>query len=102
MAGEKISVELYREEGENSRSIFAIADSDAFKIDGGDYGPKVKEFWGFDSYEFWTIVPREAWGSLLVAFAQEYLSGDDGVSKLRDLCRKHGVTHSWDSWVSHS
>lgn len=92
--------ELYRDDDENFRSVRARFDESKFCIDTQDMGPLTEEVWGDADYEFWTTVPKEAWGDLLMAFAKEFLSGDDkATDRLRDMCREHGVPYGWGSWV---
>lgn len=92
--------ELYREEGKHFRSVYARLDEEQFRIDTQDMGPLVEEVWGDSDYEFWTIVPKEAWGDLLMALAREFFGDDEkATDRLRDICRKHGVRHEWDSWM---
>jgi hypothetical protein len=92
--------ELYRDEGKNFRSVLARIDSDHFCIETQDMGPTTDEFWGDADYEFWTKVPKEAWGDLLMAIAKEFLVGDArATDRLRDIYRKHDVKHEWDRWV---
>jgi len=94
------SHELYRSEGQNFRSVRASVDDAQFKIDTQDMGPTTEEFWGDSDYEFWTTVPREAWGDLLMALAREFLADSPGATdQLHDICQKHGVEHSWDHWI---
>jgi len=67
---------LCEESGPQSRIVRVEASRDAFRIDTQDMGPATEQAWGDDDYEFWTIVPREAWPKLLVAFAAEFLADD--------------------------
>jgi len=91
--------ELYREDGKNYRSVSAHLSDERFSIETIDMGPAPEMFWGSDDYEFWTRVPKDAWGELLMAIAREFLSDDAGATeRLRDICRKHGVAHEWGSW----
>jgi hypothetical protein len=93
------SVELYREEGRHYRSVRVRLDADSFVIETQDMGPTTEEFWGDSDYEFWTTVPKAAWGDLLMALAEEFLNGDArATDRLRDICRKRGVRHEWASW----
>ena len=92
--------ELYRDDGTHFRSVSARLDDDQFRIDTQDMGPTVEEVWGDADYEFWTTVPKEARGQLLMALAREFLVGDaKATDRLRDICIKHGVQHTWDHWI---
>jgi hypothetical protein len=64
MREDRNSMELYRQEGENFRSVRATLEDDKFTFDTQDMGKLVEEMWGDSDYEFWTIVPKEAWGHL--------------------------------------
>ncbi len=95
-----MSFELYRQEGEEFRSVRVRVDTGAFVVDTQDMGPTTEAFWGDRDYEFWTSVKREAWGDLLIALAREFLANDpNATDRLRDICRRHGVAHEWDSWA---
>ena len=92
--------ELYRNEGKEFRSVRANLDDEKFVIDTQDMGPVVEEVWGDADYEFWTTVPREAWGDLLMALAKEFLAENPKATDvLRKICEKHQVKHAWESWV---
>jgi len=100
MSEDRSYVELYRKEGENFRSVCARLEEDKFTIDTQDMGPLVEEFWGDSDYEFWTIVPKEAWGQLLMAFTLEFLANNESATdRLRDICIAHGVPHERGSWA---
>ena len=97
---EKEPLELFRHEGKHFRSVCARVDAEKFQIDTQDMGPTTEEFWGDSDYEFWTTVPKEAWGDLLMALAAEMFAGDDkATDRLRDICRKHNVKHEWANWA---
>ena len=91
--------ELYRHDGIEFRSVRVRVDEYKFTIDTQDMGPTTEEFWGDADYEFWTTVPREAWGDLLVALAKEWFGNDPrATDKLRDICLKHDIRHEWQLW----
>ena len=93
-------IELYRDDGEHFRSVHAHLEEDKFRIETQDMGPTVEETWGDDDYEFWTTVPRKAWGELIIAMVTEFLSGDEhATDRLRDICQKHKVDHEWSQWI---
>lgn len=95
-----MSVELYRQEGSNFRSVRVRIEGDELILDTQDMGEVTESVWGDADYEFWTSVRREHWGDLLVALVVEYMSGrPDATDRLRDICREHDVPHVWDSWV---
>lgn len=94
------SVEIFRKEGEDCVSVLAGVNAGGFFINTEDSGPMVRKFWGMDEYEFWTEVPRDAWGALLIALAKEFLADANGQSRFREICRKHGVAHKTDHWLS--
>jgi len=60
---EKLSEEIYRQEGENFRSVMITLEADgSLQIDTQDMGPLVEEVWGDSDYEFWRRIPPEAAG----------------------------------------
>jgi hypothetical protein len=92
--------ELFRQDGINSRSVSARINQEEFRIDTQDMGPATEEVWGDADYEYWTTVPREAWGDLLMALTKEFLSGDaNATDKLLEICKKHNVKHKWEQWI---
>ena len=100
MTDETRSIEIYRHEGENFRSVCARLEDETFTIDTQDMGELVREFWGDGDYEFWTIVPKSAWGQLLMALSIEFLSNDPhATDRLRDICHQHGVPCERGSWA---
>ncbi|MBY9067723.1 hypothetical protein K1X12_12495 [Hyphomonas sp. WL0036] len=100
MSGEEKSVELFRQDGEEFRSVRASLREDQFMIDTQDMGKAVEAFWGDSDYEFWTIVPKEAWGQLLMAFSIEFFANDPrATDRLRDICATHGVPYDRGSWA---
>ncbi len=64
--------ELFRNESDNFRSVYARFDDRQFRIDTQDMGPTTEKFRGDADYEFWTTVPKDAWGDLLMALAREF------------------------------
>ncbi|PQA89144.1 hypothetical protein [Hyphococcus luteus] len=100
MADDGKSVELYRMEGDPFRSVCARLKQDEFTIDTQDMGELVKKIYDDGDYEFWTNVPKEAWGDLLFALAQEFFTGEaNATDRLRDICEKHGVKHKRGHWA---
>ena len=93
------SHELYRDDGENRRSVRVELREDEIVVHTHDTGPVVEVAWSDDDYEFWTGVKREDWGPLAVALIREFLSGrSDATDRLRTLCGEHGVEHTRGSW----
>ncbi|MCA8891330.1 MAG: hypothetical protein KDA56_05815 [Hyphomonas sp.] len=100
MSDDRNSVELYRQEGENFRSVRATLEGDKFTFDTQDIGKLVEEMWGDSDYEFWTIVPKEAWGQLLMALSIEFFTNDpQATDRLHDICIAHGIPHERGSWA---
>jgi hypothetical protein len=94
------SFELYRQEGANFRSVRVRIENDTLTLDTHDMGKTTEEVFGDSDYEFWTAVPKEAWGDLSLALIKEFLSGDPrATDRLREICAKHGVMHKWDRWI---
>jgi hypothetical protein len=65
------SHELYRETGENFRSVRIEITDEHLKLDTHDMGRATEEYWGDSDYEFWTVIERSEWAKLLTAFAKE-------------------------------
>lgn len=94
------TTELYREDGKFFRSVRAILDDEKFRIETQDMGPTTEEVWGDADYEFWTTVPKESWGELIMALTKEFLSNDSrATDRLRKICQEHGVDHEWNQWI---
>lgn len=100
MSDDQNSVELYRQEGENFRSVRATLAEDKFTFDTQDMGKLVEEMWGDSDYVFWTIVPKEAWGQLLMALSIEFFANDpQATDRLHDICIAHGIPHERGRWA---
>jgi hypothetical protein len=98
---EAYSAELYRQEGDNFRSVRLNVRSDgSIRLDAQDMGKLVEEVWGDDDYEFWVDVPATALHKLVFALIREKYSGRSGsVDEFRAFCTKEGIEHKWDSWT---
>jgi hypothetical protein len=92
------TVELYREGDKDVRIVRAQVDEKGFTLETQDLGPAAKKAWGDSDYEFWTSVPEEAWGQLLLALAQEYFADATATDRLADICKRHGVRYKWFSY----
>ena len=100
MSDDRKSVELFRQEGENFRSVYATLEAEKFTTDTQDMGKLVEEMWGDSDYEFWTIVPKDSWGQLLMALTIEFFANDPkATDRLRDICITHGVPYEGGSWA---
>jgi hypothetical protein len=95
------STELYRQEGDNFRSVRLSVNADgSIKLDAQDMGKLVKEIWGDDDYEFWVNVPATALPKLVFVLLREKYSGrDKAVDEFRAFCKREEIEHAWDSWV---
>jgi hypothetical protein len=98
---ETYSAELYRQEGENFRSVRLTVHSDgSVRLDAQDMGKVVEEMWGDDDYEFWVDVPATALHKLVFALIREkYLGRSGSVDEFRAFCAAQGIEHKWDSWI---
>ena len=77
-------------------------------ISGHDLGYLVEEAWGDSDYEYWYSLDRENTDRLLrvihgeqdpqEALLREF-SGEAGCRKLVEICKKHGIRYSFDSYV---
>ena len=77
-------------------------------VSGHDLGPFVKDFLGDDDYEYWYEFDRENTEKLMAAINGEEdpesallreFSGEDGCSKLRDLCNSKDIKYRFFSYV---
>jgi hypothetical protein len=99
MGTERASTELCREDGPNSRVVWLSIDAAGLRLETQDRGPRVEHIFGDTDYAFATHVPRAAFDDLLAALIQEHLSNDpQATDKLRDLCQRRGVDHSWSTF----
>ena len=98
---EAYSAELYRQEGDNFRSVRLNVRSDgSIRLDAQDMGKLVEEAWRDDDYEFWVDVPATALHKLVFALIREKYSGRSGsVDEFRAFCTKEGIEHKWDCWT---
>ncbi len=84
---ERLTVDLYRDKGDTSRSVYAyIHDNGDLVIHATDYGKAPQDTWGDDDYEFWvttearykhrvySALARNLFGWLGGAALQHYLS----------------------------
>jgi hypothetical protein len=90
---EKLSEEIFRQEGENFRSIMVTLEADGvLQVDAQDMGPLVKEVWGDSDYEFWCRIPPEAMGKLAYALIRKHYAGrEQAVDEIRALCAEASV-----------
>jgi hypothetical protein len=93
--------ELYRQEGDNFRSVRLSVDADgSIKLDTQDMGTLVKEIWGDSDYEFWVDVPASALPKLVfVLLREKYTGRDTAVDEFRAFCKQEEIEHEWDNWV---
>lgn len=77
-------------------------------ISGHDLGSSVEDSWGDDDYEYWYKFDRENTEKLMAAIHGEEdpesallreFSGEDGCSKLRDLCNSKDIKYLFSSYV---
>jgi hypothetical protein len=98
---ETYSAELYRQEGDNFRSVrLSVYADGSVRLDAQDMGKVVEEVWGDDDYEFWVDVPATALRKLVYALIREkYLGRSGSVDEFRAFCIENEIEHEWDSWV---
>jgi hypothetical protein len=86
----KISGELFREEGKESRFVDLRVNADgSMGLYTQDIGPTAKAFWGDDDYEFGVGVPAAALPKLVFALVREkYLGRANAVDEFREFCKK--------------
>ena len=95
------STELYRQEGDNFRSVrLSVAADGSVRLDAQDMGKFVEEVWGESDYEFGVDVPAIALRKLAFALLREKYAGRSGaVDEFRAFCEREDVEHEWDSYV---
>jgi hypothetical protein len=95
-----ISIEIFRQEGEESRVVdLSIQADGSLRFGAQDMGPTVEKIWNHDDYEFWVDVPPEALRKLLAALLREkYLGRSEAVDEFRTFCEKETIEHKWQSW----
>ena len=98
---EPLSEEIFRQEGENFRSIRINLEADGtLMLDAQDMGPLVQQVWGDSDYEFWCRVPPEAIGTLALALIKKLYAGrEQAVDEFRALCAAEGVLHESGSYA---
>ena len=101
MLSERLTEEIFRQEGDNFRSICVTLEPDgALMLDAQDMGPLVQEVWGDSDYEFWCRIPPEAAGKLAFALLRKlYANREQAVDELRALCAAEGVPHENGSYA---
>lgn len=89
------SEEIFRQEGDNFRSIMVTLGADGgLMLDAQDMGPLVKEVWGDSDYEFWCRVSPEAASKLAYALLKKlYANREHAVDELRALCTAENIPH---------
>src|SRR5208282_2433016 len=98
---EAYSTELYRQEGDNFRSVRLSVDADgSVKLDTQDMGKLVQEIWGDSDYEFWIDVPATALPKLVFALLREKYAGrDKAVDEFRVFCERETIEHTGGSYA---
>jgi hypothetical protein len=98
---ETYSVELYRQEGAEFRSVrLTVKPDGSVLVDAQDIGKSVAEIWGDDDYEFWVDVPATAIRKLVFALLRDRYAGRSGaVDEFNEFCEKEGIDHKWDNWI---
>ena len=98
---EAYSAEIYRQEGDEFRSIrLSVSAEGSVRLDAQDMGKLTQKIWGDDDYEFWVDVPATALPKLVFALIRDKYSGRNGsVDEFRALCEREGIEHTWDSWI---
>jgi|SRR5271155_25033 len=98
---ETYSVELYRQEGVEFRSVrLKVKPDGSVLLDAQDMGKTVKEIWGDDDYEFRVDVPATALHKLVFALLRDrYADRPGAVDEFNKFCEKEGIDHKWDNWV---
>ena len=97
----ELSEEIFREEGENFRSVMVTLEpGGGLMMDTQDMGKLVEEWWGDSDYEFWVKIPAEAAPKLAYVLLKKLYAGRAGaVDELRSLCAAEGIPHKNGSWA---
>ncbi len=95
------SAEVYRQEGDNFRSVNVSVDADgSLQLQAQDMGKRVEEIWGDSDYEFWVHVPSTEICKLAFALLREKYSGREGaVDEFRSFCKREAIEHEWGSYA---
>lgn len=98
---EPYHVELFRQEGEQFRSVRLSVHADgSVCLDTQDMGKLVEEIWGDSDYEFSVDVPAGALPKLVFALLKEkYLGRAGAVDEFQDFCKNAGIEHQWNSYA---
>ncbi len=98
---ERLSEEVYRQEGDNFRSIIATLEPDGvLMLDAQDMGPLVQEMWGDSDYEFWCRIPPEGAAKLAYVLLRKLYAGrEHAVDELRALCAAENIPHENGSYA---
>lgn len=98
---EKLSEEIYRQEGDNFRSVMVTLSEDGgLMVDTQDMGRLVEEYWGDSDYEFWVKIPPEAASRLAYVLLKKLYAGRErAVDEVRELCAAEKIPHENGSWV---
>jgi hypothetical protein len=97
----QLSEEIFRQEGDNFRSIIVTLEPDGtLMLDAQDMGSLVKEVWGDSDYEFWCRIPPEAAAKLAYVLLKKLYAGrEQAVEELRTLCAAENIPHENGSYV---
>jgi len=98
---ETYSIELYRQEADNFRSVrLAVHADGSVRLDAQDMGKLVEEVWGDTDYEFCVDVPATALRKLAFILLRERYAGRSGaVDEFRAFCKREGIEHEWNSYA---
>lgn len=96
------STRVFASQGESiSRTIDIYLEADgSLKVEGGDVGKGVEEFWGDSDYEFWTKIAPDDVPALCFALLRDKLSGDrNAVETAQDYCKAEGIKADFGTWI---
>ena len=98
---ETYSTELYRQKGDNFRSVRLSVNADrSVRLDAQDMGKPVQNVWGDSDYEFWVDVPARALRKLAFTLLREKYAGRSGaVDEFRAFCKRENIEHEWGSYA---
>ena len=94
------SIQLFRMDGEEYRSVDLELKDGGLTLLGHDMGPTVEQFWGDDDYEFWVEIKPHAMQRLAFALLRDRYTGrKHAVSEFREFCEQNAIEHVFDNWA---
>ena len=94
------SIQLFRMDGEEYRSVDLVLKDGGLQLSAHDMGPSVERYWGDDDYEFWVEIKPHAMRQLAVALLRDrYMGRVHAVDEFREFCEQNAIEHVFDNWA---